>query len=70
MWTEYDTTDCRDCGFTNVQTLLDHRGAQHEQTSEASKDQVDQMRLCDGEVIPRHCDVLMVLVSMCVSVSV
>lgn len=54
MGAEDDATDGGDGSFTNVQAFLDDGGAQHEQAGEAAEDQVDQMWLGDGEMIPRH----------------
>lgn len=54
MGTEYDATYGRDRGFTNVQAFLDDGGTQHKQAGEASENQVHQMRLGDGQVVPRH----------------
>jgi hypothetical protein len=54
MWPENDTAKRGDSSFTDVEALLDYRGAQHEQAREATQDQVDQVRLGNGKVVPRH----------------
>lgn len=54
MRSEYDTANSCDCGLADIESFLDHRGAQHEKTGETSEDDVDQMRSIDAELIPRH----------------
>ena len=54
MWSEYDTTYGRYGSFSNVQLFLDKQRYQHEETSEASYDQVRPMRLVDAQLLPRH----------------
>ncbi|RDL39474.1 uncharacterized protein BP5553_03814 [Venustampulla echinocandica] len=49
-----DATDGGDGGFTYVQPLLDERRAQHEKRREAAKDDVDQVRPIDRQVVPCH----------------
>lgn len=56
MWSEDNSANGCDRGFTDVQALLDHRGAQHEKSGEAAQDEIHQVRLGNGEVIPRHID--------------
>lgn len=56
MRAEYDAANGCDCCFTNVKTLLDDGGTQHKQAGEAAQDDVHQVRLRDGKVIPRHAD--------------
>lgn len=51
-----DSADGGDGCFTYVESFLDERRTQHEQRSEATEDNVDQMRSIDGEVVPRHGD--------------
>ena len=51
---EDDAAECRDGGFTDVHALLDDRGAEHEEGGEATEDDIHQMGIGDGEVIPRH----------------
>ena len=54
MRPEDDAADGGNGGLTNVHALLDDRRAQHEERGEAAEDDVDQVRLGDVEVVPRH----------------
>lgn len=54
MGAEDDATYGGDGGFTNVEALFDDGRAQHEQAGEAAEDDVYQVRLGDGQVLPRH----------------
>jgi len=54
VWAEDDSADGGDRRLTNVQSFLDEGRAQHEKGGEAAKNDVDQVRSIDREVIPRH----------------
>lgn len=54
MGSEDDAAEGGDGGLANVHALLDNGRAQHEERGEAAEDNVDQVRLGDVEVVPRH----------------
>ena len=60
MRTEDDADDGGNSGLTDVQLLLDEEGAEHEQAGEAADDEVRQMRLVDGQLVPSHCEEVLI----------
>ena len=60
MWTKYDATYGSYSGFADVESFLHEEGYEHEQTGEASNDEVRPMRLVDRQLVPRHLSVLTV----------
>lgn len=54
MRAEDDAAQGGDGGFSNVQSFLDDGRAQHEQARESSQDDIHQVGLIDGQVVPRH----------------
>jgi hypothetical protein len=56
MWSEDNAADGCNSGFPNIQLLFDEQRNQHEYTGEASEDKVNQMRLIDRQMFPRHDD--------------
>ena len=54
MGTEDDTAEAGDGGFADVESFFHEEGAQHEQACEAAEDEVGEMGLVDGELLPSH----------------
>lgn len=55
MGPEYDAAQCGNGRFTDIHALLDNRGTEHKKRGEAPQDDVHQVGLRNGKVIPRHC---------------
>lgn len=58
MWAEYDADDGGYRSFADVQSFFEHRRGEHEQASEASENDVNQMWFVHGQLRPRHYDLV------------